>query len=100
MADTFWYRFCGLQGHSALPEGTGLYIRPCRMVHTFFMRFPIDLIFLDPAGRIVHIEKDLRPWKLSRHIPAAEGVLECLSGTVESLDLKLGQAVRLKPQQE
>ena len=67
VADTHWTRLRGLLGVSAgdFRNGCGLWIRPCRGVHTLAMRFPIDVVYLDRAGQVVHVEHDIQPWRFS-----------------------------------
>jgi uncharacterized membrane protein (UPF0127 family) len=79
-ADTFRLRLLGLMFCSGLAEGEGLVIRPCKAVHTHFMRFPIDVLFLDAAGRVVHLVPALKPWKQSPYVKQAVAVLELSAG--------------------
>jgi uncharacterized membrane protein (UPF0127 family) len=65
---------------SRLPAGEGLLIKPCRSVHTHFMRFPIDVLFLDRENRVVHVIPAMAPWKLSPNVRAADAVLELPAG--------------------
>lgn len=80
-AETFRLRLLGLMFRSGLPQGEGLLIRPCRAVHTHFMRFPIDVLFLDGENRVVHVIPAMSPWKLSPTVRAADAVLELPAGT-------------------
>src|ERR1700752_2796602 len=57
-------RAIGLLRHKELPEGEGLWIVPSRGVHTWGMRFAIDVIALDESGRIVDLAEDLKPWRM------------------------------------
>lgn len=79
-AETFRLRLLGLMFRAGLPQGEGLLIRPCRAVHTHFMRFPIDVLFLDRENRVVHIIPAMAPWKLSPTVKAADAVLELPAG--------------------
>jgi uncharacterized membrane protein (UPF0127 family) len=65
VADSFWSRGRGLLGRSALAPQQGLLIRPCSSVHTFFMRFAIDVVYLDREWRVTKVAADLKPWRLS-----------------------------------
>jgi uncharacterized membrane protein (UPF0127 family) len=56
-------RIKGLLGRGELPRGDGLLIRPTSGVHTAFMRFPIDVVFLDRDGRVLEVREEVRPWK-------------------------------------
>ena len=63
VASRFLHRAKGLIGRKTLPPGEGLLIERCNAIHTFFMRFPIDAIFLDRRGRVVKTVRNIRPWR-------------------------------------
>ena len=81
-ADTFLSRFVGLLGTAAIREGEGLWIVPCRSVHTLGMRYPIDVAFLDARGVVVGILEGLPPNRLGRSVRDARGALELRAGTL------------------
>ena len=83
-ARTPWSRLVGLLGHALLPQGEGLLIVPCSSVHTFFMRFPIDVAFLDREGRVVKVFISVPPFRLLLGCPGARMALELPSGTLIS----------------
>ena len=89
-------RFRGLLGMASLPAGEGLWLTPCHSVHTFFMRFPIDVLFLDDQG-IVLSRATLKPWRVSRWERRAAGVLEMAAGTLERTRTDVGDQLTLKP---
>ena len=62
IAESFLSRFCGLMLRKNLPEGRGLLLAPCNSVHMGFMRFAIDVIYLDENFCIKKIVRNLRPW--------------------------------------
>jgi len=74
----------GLMGRPGLAEGAGMLIGggliPLMWIHTFFMRFPIDLVFLDRADRIVQIAPNVKPWRLTAPVFGARAVLELEAG--------------------
>ena len=90
MADSFWRRAVGLLGRSPLPDGVGLWIRPCGSVHTFGMRFALDLIFLDRADRVVRVARNVRPWRVVWGGADAVSVLELRAGQRSSLSVEVG----------
>jgi uncharacterized membrane protein (UPF0127 family) len=92
-AETFIQRFKGLMLKKQLPAGHGLYIRPCKNVHTFFMKFEIDVLHLDEDGRIVGMEQSLKPGTIGAAIPATKSVLELPAGTLEQAGICMGQTV-------
>jgi hypothetical protein len=72
-------RRTGLLKQNSLAEGCGLWINPCEAIHTFFMRFPIDVIFLDRLNRVRKVSAELRPWRMSACL-MAKSVLELPAG--------------------
>ena len=76
LADNFWKRFCGLMFRKSFPGGWGLLLTHCNSVHTMFMRFPIDVIYLDNNGKIVKCIEHLKPWRFSFGGPEAVHCLE------------------------
>lgn len=92
-AGTSSSRRAGLLGRLALPRGHALYLVPCQWVHMFGMRFPLDVLFLDEAGRVLALHHSLRPNRLSRLVPAAKGVLELPSTRLEETGTRIGDEV-------
>jgi uncharacterized membrane protein (UPF0127 family) len=80
-ADNLWTRFWGLMGRGSLPEGGGLHIVPCSSLHMFFMRIPLDVVYLDGEQRVVKVVGDLKPWRISA-ARGAKTVLELPVGTI------------------
>jgi len=95
VADSVWRRFVGLMGRRELPAGHGLCIRPCSSIHMFFMRFPIDAVFVDGDGRIVRLYEAIRPWRVTRIVRRAKAVLELPAGTARSHRLNVGDMITL-----
>ena len=95
MATSVFSRAKGLLGRSGISRGEGLLIRPCQSVHTFFMRFPIDVLFLDRENRVIHMELNLRPNRLSRHCFRARAVLELPAGTACATMTELGDKLAI-----
>jgi hypothetical protein len=81
VADTSEKRRVGLLKHTSLAPGEGLWIAPCESVHTFFMKFPIDLVYLDKRLRVRKVRHAVRPWRLSACL-TAHSVLELPAGSV------------------
>jgi uncharacterized membrane protein (UPF0127 family) len=96
LADTFVTRARGLQGRAALAAGEGLLIRPSFSIHTFFMRFPIDVVFLDRGGFVLDVVPALKPWRTATRL-RAKAVLELPAGEAERLALRTGE--RLEPRE-
>jgi uncharacterized membrane protein (UPF0127 family) len=77
-------RIRGLLGRSSLPAGQGLLIKPCKGIHTFFMKFSIDVVFLDRDNRVVALYRSLEPNRLTRVSGKAHSVLELPAGTLDA----------------
>ena len=87
-------RLKGLLGTQSLRAGQGILITNCKQVHTFFMKYPIDVIFLDHKNNILK-STTMKPWRISPWILRAEKVLETPAGTAQSLGLKTGSQVEV-----
>jgi len=97
IAGTHWSRFRGLMGTDAeeFGEGDGLWIVPCRGVHTFAMSFPIDVIYLDAKKFVVHVEENLKPWRMARIIMKAASVLELPGKSLRSSGTMVGDEIEI-----
>jgi uncharacterized protein len=79
----------GLLGRSGLPSGEGIWIVPCESVHTFGMRFPIDLVYLDRNKKVRKVRSGVPPWRLSACL-SAHSVIELASGTIQTTQTRRG----------
>lgn len=86
-AATFWQRLGGLLALPRLTSGEALHLAPCGSVHTCFMRYAIDVVYLDAQGRVLKIVPGLRPWRFSACL-GARSCLELLAGEAERLGLR------------
>jgi uncharacterized membrane protein (UPF0127 family) len=84
----------GLLGRASLPSGEGILLRPAGSVHTFFMRFPIDVVFVDRELEVVGIEPALPPWRLAGR-RGAKAVVELAAGECERRGLAVGDRLAL-----
>src|SRR3954447_13650758 len=84
VADTRATRAVGLLARSGLEPGEGLWIVPSRGVHTWGMRFTIDVVALDEAGTVIDCVSNLRPWRMRLPRKGTAGVLELPAGTLEA----------------
>ncbi len=82
-------RMRGLLGRRDLPQGDGILLRPAASIHTFFMRFPIDAVFLSEDGVVVGIARNVRPWRIAGR-KRARAVLEVAAGESERRGLEVG----------
>lgn len=82
----------GLLGRNGLADGGGLWIVPCEAVHTFGMRFPIDLVYIDRERVVKKVRSHVRPWRLSGCL-TAHSVIELTAGTVAATQTRRGDAL-------
>jgi hypothetical protein len=84
-ADTFMTRLLGLIPRKTLGREEGLWLDPCAMIHTCFMSFPIDAVFLTSDLRVAKVCPALKPWRCSPWVRGAQSVLELASGAAAGL---------------
>jgi hypothetical protein len=89
LADTSAKRRTGLLKHERLNPGEGLWIVPCESVHTFFMKFPIDLVYLDKQRKVRKIRHRVPAWRLSVCL-SAHSILELPAGTLDRTGTQVG----------
>lgn len=94
--ETLPERLRGLLGRSSLPAGEALLLDPCQAVHTVGMRFPIDVLFLDSAGRVVRAAERIPPRRLMVGAWRARRALELPAGTIASTRTVVGHQIRLQ----
>ena len=90
-ADTFIRRLVGLLGRSALIAGEGIWIQPSSGVHTFGMRFAIDVVGLDREMRVVKLWRHVKPQRITSLSTRISSVLELAAGEIEAHSLQIGQ---------
>lgn len=96
IADSFLKRLRGLIGRKSLDEEEVLVFFNCNWIHTFFMSFPIDVIFLNKNFEVVRIDKNLPPQKFSSFVPQARTALECSAYRVEDKDIEVGDLLEFR----
>ncbi len=95
-ANNFVTRFFGLMGKKALNEEEGLLITPCNSIHMMFMKFPLDIIFLDKQFKIVYVIESLKPWRVSPVIFKAQSVIELPEGTISRSESKVDDTLEIE----
>ena len=95
MADSSAKRRTGLLKHERLNPGEGLWIVPCESVHTFFMKFPIDLVYLDKKHRVRKVRHAVPAWRLSACL-SAHSILELPAGTAEKTGTQVGDELTIE----
>ena len=95
LARDMYSRMVGLLGRTSLAEGEGLLLQPAGSIHTLFMRFPIDAVFLDRERRVVRVAASVKPWRtvLARR---SRSVLELAAGEAARVGLRPGNVLQLE----
>jgi uncharacterized membrane protein (UPF0127 family) len=94
-ADGPWRSFKGLMHRKSLPDGHGIVFRPVRGIHTQFMRFPIDLIFLDKSNLVVKVRPAMGAWRFD--FTNADAVIEMNAGAAAANDVRVGDRLLFQP---
>ena len=97
VAGTYWSRLRGLMltDRHSFGEGQGLWIVPSHGVHTFAMRFPIDVLYLDADSVVVYIKQNLQPWRIAAVRHQAASVLELPSSTLQPTGTNVGDEIEI-----
>jgi uncharacterized membrane protein (UPF0127 family) len=96
LAETPLTRLRGLLGRAGLERGEGILLRPASSIHMWFMRFPIDAVFLDSENRVLRIAGQLKPWRMAG-CRGAKAVVELPAGECERVGLRPGDRLGLRP---
>lgn len=94
-AKTFWPRLKGLLGRSSLSEAEGLWIHQCNSIHTFWMQFPIDCIFLDSELKVKKVCENVRPGRMVLPVWGAKSVIEVKAGLCEMKKVEVGDQLHV-----
>lgn len=88
-ATNYWHRLRGLLGRPAPNLGEALCLQPCSSVHTFFMCYALDIVYLNSEGQVVKVVCNLKPWRISQSLGAYK-VYEFSAGEIKRLGLQVG----------
>ncbi len=94
-ARSLWARSRGLLGRKGMMPGEGLLLDPCSGIHSFFMAFPFDSIFLDREGKAIHLIRNMSSMRMSRYVFKAKAVLELPAGTIDRTGTELGDKIAI-----
>lgn len=94
VADTSFARIKGLMFKKKISKG--LWIVPCNSIHTFFMKCPIDVLFLDKKGKIIKMIPNMKPWRIGAIVWKAHSVIELPCGTIQYMNIQLHDIVYFK----
>ena len=90
-------RGIGLMGRRGWASSDGLVLKGCNSIHTFFMRMPIDVVYLDSANRVLRADGSVKPWRLGPIVWKANTVVELPAGTIERTGTKAGDLLQVVP---
>lgn len=97
LASSFWARLRGLMGARRLASGEGLIIQPCSSVHTHFMRFAIDVLYVGQDDTIVGIDRNLKPWRIGGFYKQIHYVVELPAGAAALCQIGDRLQIRMRP---
>ncbi len=93
-ANNFWQRFKGLLFYKS-PLEEGLLITRCNSIHMFFMKFPIDVVFLNQSNTVVKVVSNVKPWSFISPVNLANSTLELPSGTISKRNICVGDTINI-----
>jgi uncharacterized protein len=79
-----------------IERGEGMLIDPCSSIHTFWMRFPIDVIYVDREGRVVRADRSMKPWRIGPVFTGSRWVVELPSGTIDATGTQIGDLLQVE----
>lgn len=92
-ADNYYKRLKGLMFTDYLPENSAMHIIPCNEIHTFFMKYSIDVLYLDKNNKIISMDEELIPGKIGRLIKGSNSVIELPPGKIKKEGIEIGQVL-------
>ena len=95
IADTPFKRIKGLLGRKIFSPGQAIILEPCNSVHTFFMRFPIDVVFVDTENKIIRAISSLKPSRITAVYWKSKFVVELPAGTLQNTSTVVGDSLEI-----
>lgn len=95
LASTSVQRIVGLLQHTSLAKEEGIWITPSNGIHTFGMKFAIDVVGLDAGHRVIRLWKNLLPWRMTTLHYSVRSVLEIASGRIHQCDIQIGDSIQM-----
>lgn len=96
VARSFFHRLMGLMGKKSLGKSEGLMLIPCNSIHTCFMKFPIDVVFLNIDHKVIFMKKSVKSWRFINVVRKSYAVIEMPEGTIENKKISAGDLLILK----
>ena len=100
VADTFWLRLRGLLGHAPLLSGEGLILVGEKSIHTLFMGFAIDVVYVDKSYSVIRADANMVPFRLGPFVPQSAYVLEVPTGTIAKTATQVGDQLSFETQRD
>lgn len=94
VANSPWSRFLGLMGRKSIPADEAMVFPKCNSIHTFFMRFPIDVVMVGADGKVVEVIESLKAWRLLFPRWKAKHVIELRAGRARELGICVGTLLK------
>ena len=95
IARNLWKQTVGLLGRSQLPADSGLWLEPCNSIHTWGMKFAIDVVFLDASGTVLRTVPNMRPWRVCWPVWKARIIVEIPAGTIDRRNISPGNRYKI-----
>lgn len=95
IADTFFRRFMGLMFRKAIADDYALHITPCNQIHMLNMRFAIDVVYLNDAGKVVRVDKNVPPGKICKTVRNAKSVIEFNASAASRFGISEGDVLEI-----
>ncbi len=95
LAESFWSRLIGLLGRTHLNIDEGMFFDRCNSIHTFGMKFSLDLIFLDKAMKVTALKRDVAPGRMTWPVMKAKSVVEVASGSLNKMNIQIGDQLHV-----
>lgn len=95
VAENFMQRLAGLIPKKEITSGEGLWIKKCQSIHTLFMSFAIDCIFVDRDLQVKGLVKDIQPWRMTKFYFSADSVFELAAGSIEKFRVEMGDQLHV-----
>lgn len=96
LATNLWQKTKGLLGRDQLPQGQGLYLDHCQSIHSFFMRFPFDALFVDVQWRVLLAAEEVAPNRIGPVLWRARGVVELPAGVIAASETRVGDHLEFR----
>jgi uncharacterized membrane protein (UPF0127 family) len=95
IANTFFKRLVGLLNRKSLAKGEALILRPSNSIHSLFMRFTFDALFLDKTGKVIAIKPSFKPFCVSPVYFASRSTIELPEGTIQATQTQSGDIIKI-----